>query len=81
MAASQSTVRLRVRELRESAGMTQTELGERAGIRRATVADIEAGRTQGIDFKTLARLADALDVNASYLIVHERDTKASKGKR
>jgi transcriptional regulator with XRE-family HTH domain len=67
---TRSTVRLRLREARQAAGLTQAELAERADLRRATIADIEAGKTTGIDFDTLARLGDALGVNAALLIEH-----------
>ena len=64
-------IRLRVRELREAKGINQTEFAELAGIRRATLAAIEAEQTKGVDFETLERIADALGVDAGYLIVHE----------
>jgi len=57
--------------------MTQEELATKAGIRRATLSAIERGTTSGIDFDTLERIADALDVTAPLLIVHESE----KGKR
>lgn len=64
---------LRVKELREAKGMTQAELAERAGIRRATLSAIENGQTTGIDFDVLERLARALDVeHAGFLIVDPR---------
>lgn len=66
-----SPIRLRVQDVRVASRMTQTELARRAGIRRATLASIEAGRTKGIDFVTLERLADALGVDASILIIHD----------
>lgn len=69
-------IHLRVEELREAAGLSQTQLAERAGIRRATLIDIEKGRTTGVDFDVLERLAVALDVDAGYLVVHTK-----KGKR
>ena len=69
-------IRLRVEELREAAGLSQTELAERANIRRATLIDIEKGRTTGVDFAVLERLANALGVDAAMLVVHTK-----KGKR
>lgn len=76
-----SPVRLRVKELRAAQGMTQEELATRAGIRRATLVALEGGKTQGVDFKTLEQLADALGVDAGYLIVHEREGKPKRGTR
>lgn len=64
-----STLSLRVRELREKRGMSQAELGKAAGVRQATVSDIENGRVTGVKLGTLEKLARALDVPAQRLIV------------
>lgn len=42
-------------------GMTQTEVGDRIGVGRATVSKIESGK--GLTFDTINRMANALDVN------------------
>lgn len=65
-------IHLRVKQLREAAGLSQTALAEKAGIRRATIIEIEKGRTTGVDFDVLDRLAVALGVDAAMLIVHTR---------
>jgi transcriptional regulator with XRE-family HTH domain len=65
-------IRLRLHEVRESHGLTQAELAERAGVSRATVNRYENAGVGGVDFETLEKLADALDVNAVSLLVHER---------
>ena len=64
-------ITLRIRELREARGLSQAELARLSCVRTATVSDMERGRTRGVDFATLERLADALGVNAALLIVHE----------
>lgn len=69
-----SPIRLRVLDYRERQGLTQVELAEKAGVRRATVSDYERGR-QRIDLPTLEKLANALGVDAAMLIEHR------KGKR
>lgn len=66
-------ITLRLREIREAKGMTQAELAEAAGVRRATVSDIETEKTRRVDLETLEKLAVALGVNAALLIVHERE--------
>lgn len=73
-------VRLRVRELRDAKGWTQVELAERAGIRRPTLVAIESGNTTAIEFEKLERIADALGVDAAYLIVHDRESSTKRGK-
>ena len=66
---------LRVRELREALGLTQAELAERAGVRRATVNRIENAHVTAIDLEVLEKLGDALRVEPGFLIV-----RASGGK-
>lgn len=65
-------ITLRVKTLREAAGLSQTALADKAGIRRATIIEIEKGRTTGVDFAVLDRLAVALGVDAAMLVVHTR---------
>ena len=60
---------LRVRELREALGLTQAELAERAGVRRATVNRIENAHVTAIDLEVLEKLGDALRVEPGFLIV------------
>lgn len=67
-----SPLRLRVKEAREARGLSQSALAELADVRRATIIAMEQGRTTAVDFDTLERLADALDVDPSWLVVRER---------
>jgi transcriptional regulator with XRE-family HTH domain len=60
---------LDVRRVRELAGLTQVQLAEHADVRQATISAIENGRTTGIDFDVLERLAKALNVDPGSLIV------------
>ena len=73
--AEVSPIRLRVAELRAAKGWTQAELAERASIGRITVIRVESDTNKRIDYDVLEKLADALGVDAGYLIVHERDAK------
>lgn len=50
-----------LRVFRDLRGLTQAALGDRAGVNRVTVAEIETGRKQG-SIATLRALATALDV-------------------
>jgi transcriptional regulator with XRE-family HTH domain len=68
----------RVRELRDAKGWSQAQLAERASVRIATISDIENAKTRRIDLDTLEKLANALDVDASYLIVHERTKRGRR---
>ncbi len=64
-------VRLRLKEVRESRGLTQAELAKRSGVGRPSISNIENHKTSGVDFDVLARLAQALNVNAAVLIQHD----------
>ena len=70
---------LRLRALREAAGLTQAELATRAGTRRATVSDLETGKSGRITLELLDRLAKVLGVRPGDLF--GRDPPARKGKR
>ena len=69
---------LRVRQLREALGLTQAELAERAGVRRATVNRIENARVTAIDLQVLERLADVLRVEPGFILVRVPGGTTSK---
>ncbi len=62
------SITIRVRELREQRGWSQSEVARRAGVRQATLSAIERGETKGIDFETLERLALAFQAHPAVLI-------------
>lgn len=66
-------VRLRVRELRTAKGWTQEQLADKSGVNQGTISKIETGKTGGIEFDNLERLANALGVNAAFLVDHSTD--------
>ncbi len=47
---------------RKARGLTQAELGSRAGVRGATISDIEASKSAG-RFDVMQRIAEALNVD------------------
>ena len=51
---------IRLRSWRRSAGLSQQELAERAGLSVRAISDLECGRTRFPYQDTLVRLADAL---------------------
>lgn len=55
-------LRLRIKELRLDRGLTQAQLAAKAKVRIATISDAENGRTKGIEFDSLDRIASALGV-------------------
>ncbi len=62
---------VRIRELREAKAWSQRELARRAGIRQATVSQLETGQARRIDLDTLEKIARALGCPAGYLIVEK----------
>ncbi len=64
-----SPITLRVGELREAKGWSQAELARRAGVRRAMLNELEAGKRQRIDLGILEKLAAALGVDPAILLV------------
>lgn len=58
---------------------TQAQHADKAGIGRITVIRLESDMNKRIDYDVLEKLADALDVDAGCLIVHECDAKRRGG--
>ena len=65
-----SPIQIRLRELRAAKGLTQVQLAKLCGMPQSTISRIESGSTTGVDFETLDRLAAALGVHPSELIVY-----------
>jgi len=62
---------MRIRDIREGLGMTQSELAERAGIGRTTLVNIEAGK-QKTALHHLYKIAEYLGVPI-YSLLPETD--------
>jgi len=60
-------LQIRLRELREAAGLTQEELADKVGIYQGTISDHERGKATRIDLSLIERLADALEVEPGEL--------------
>ncbi len=59
---------------RITAGLSIAELAERSGISIRAIADIEAGRVRRPQMATVRRIAEALDVAVTDLLVEELTT-------
>lgn len=66
-----STLGRNVRKLRLSLGMTQSDLADRAEIRRALISDLERGETNAT-LDTVVRIAMALGVEPAELFKPRR---------
>ena len=62
------TVGEKIKTLRKSLGLTQTELGQRVGVQKNAVSKWECGRVEDIPTSTIKLLANLFGVPASYLI-------------
>ena len=51
----------RIKELRESANMTQSDLAEKSGVSRVIINGLESGRVKATSTKSLQKLAKALN--------------------
>ena len=61
-------LRARVRELRETLGLSQEAFAERAGLKYKHYQAFEAGRKENIQFYTLAKLAKACGLELRELL-------------
>jgi transcriptional regulator with XRE-family HTH domain len=65
-------VGVRIRQLREQKGLSQEELGHRAGVDRTYVSSCERGR-RNLSLLTLYRIAAALEVEPAALLSRDAD--------
>jgi transcriptional regulator with XRE-family HTH domain len=66
-----------LRELRQERLLTQKELGEKAGVSKATIVGIEGGKIRPYP-QTLRKLAEALGVEPSALAEHLRTPRRQR---
>lgn len=69
---------LAIRQLRTDAGLSQTALADRCGLHRTYVGGIERGE-RNVSFGNLLKLAAALDVTASALLLRAERLEAVSG--
>jgi putative transcriptional regulator len=67
-----SPIAVTLREKRLEAGLTQTELAEKAGVRQATISELETGETRRVDLDVLDRLCKALKCQPGDLLKRSR---------
>ena len=65
----------RITVVRKAAGLTQEQLGQRLGVTRQAVSKWESAQTVP-DAVTIARLCEALDVSADYLLLGKEPNKS-----
>lgn len=62
----------RIRELRTQAGLSQEQLGERIGVHKMTVSDLERGKIE-LTLSYMRRVADALCVTPADILLTRDD--------
>lgn len=62
----------KIKYYRKTLGLTQTELGERLGVKKNAVSKWECGRVDDIPGSKVKQMAELFDVPVSYLIDDEQ---------
>ena len=67
----------RIKEARLAAGLTQTELADKIGVKFSAVHKYESGRVVNLKRETLSAIAHALNVSESWLLCLEQEESKS----
>ena len=70
------TIAEKIRSLRKQADLTQTELGEKLGVKKNAVSKWECGRVEDIPAGKVKAMAKMFNVPASYLIDNDSELPA-----
>ena len=68
----------KIREARIAKGLTQEELGKLVGLQKSAIAKYENGRVVNIKRSTLQKLANALDLRGSDLVIESNPKEAAE---
>ena len=67
----------RLKSIRETRGLSQTELGEKSGVPALMISHFETGARPSASAATLVKLANALETSIDYLLARSDDQSAS----
>lgn len=67
----------RLKSVRETRGLSQTELGEKSGVPALMISHFETGARPSASAATLVKLANALDTSIDYLLARTQDPVAT----
>ena len=67
--------------LRESRGLSQTQLADRLGITQSAIAQLESAQPKNVELRTLVRVATALGGHVDVSIRPCRETERKSGQR
>ena len=68
----------KIKEARLAKNLTQEELGNIVGLQKSAIAKYESGRVVNIKRSTLQKLAQALDLRGSDLIIESNPKEAAE---
>lgn len=68
----------RIKQARESKGMSQGELGNQLGLNKSSIQRYESGQVQRIKLPILENMAKILNVNPSWLVLKSNDPEPYK---
>ena len=68
----------KIKDARLAKGLTQEELGNIVGLQKSAIAKYEKGRVVNIKRSTLQKLAKALDLRGSDLIIESNPQEAAE---
>lgn len=68
----------KIKDARLAKGLTQEELGNIVGLQKSAIAKYENGRVVNIKRSTLQKLAQALDLRGSDLIIESNPKEAAE---
>lgn len=64
------TVGERIKKLRKEKGLTQTELGELLGVKKAAVQKYESGQVQNLKQSTITKLCEIFNRHPGYFVLN-----------
>ena len=59
----------KIKDIRESLGLTQEQLAEKSGVSRTIISGLENGTTRATTTKTLLKIASALDTTVDQIFL------------
>lgn len=70
----------RLKVVRETRGLSQSELSEKAGVPALMISHFETGTRPSASAATLVKLANALEISIDYLVGRSDDSTAVGGR-
>lgn len=86
MSTALTPIRITLREARKAKGLTQVELAELAGVRPATISDLESRKRDRqarrlIDLDVIEKICRALGMVPGDLLILEPEPPKQRGKK